>query len=235
MAKHADDRFASMDGVVAALKRCSGRTLSATRERSTMGRMPATRTGRILEPSAVLSLPTGTGTGPLFVAASKTGTSTPALYLAGLFVLTGVAGVLAIGNPFDRTTPAVQTPVAAANPQAAQRSVGEAEEDLTDRTVLVSLRSTPPGATVLVEGQEYGPTPTQFEWTGADAAYGRVVKFLFRRQGYHDVTVTRQVRGERLDVHAPPLEPLPQVRKPARVPDRAAGALAPADLPEEEE
>ncbi|MET0342571.1 MAG: protein kinase [Polyangiales bacterium] len=220
MAKHPDDRFASMDELLGALKRASGATLSATGEHSVMAHVPDDRSGA-MPVSVQMPLPGG-GTGPLFVGARKPSGNAPLLYVGGFLALTALAAALVIRGAGSSEPPPVEKPqvVADPGPKPAQRPA-VAEEDLTDRTVLVSLRSTPPGATVSVEGQEYGPTPTQFEWTGSDAAYGRVVKFLFRRPGYHDLTVTRQVRGDRMDVYAPPLEPLPQPRK------RAAGALAP--------
>jgi len=90
-------------------------------------------------------------------------------------------------------------------------------------SVLVSLRSTPPGAMVAVGEREYGPTPTQVEWTGEDATLGREVTFRFQRKGYRDLTVTRQIRGGALEVDAPPMDPVveaapvspkPAVRRP---------------------
>jgi serine/threonine-protein kinase len=75
-------------------------------------------------------------------------------------------------------------------------------------SVLVSLRSTPPGAMVAVGEREYGPTPTQVEWTGDDAMLGREVTFRFQRKGYRDLTVTRQIRGGELEVDAPPMDPV---------------------------
>jgi serine/threonine-protein kinase len=82
-------------------------------------------------------------------------------------------------------------------------------------TVLVSLKSTPPGAMVAVGEREYGPTPTQVEWTGSEAAVGREVTFRFQRKGYRDLTVTRQIRSDRLEVEAPPMDPIP-VNRPKR-------------------
>jgi hypothetical protein len=77
---------------------------------------------------------------------------------------------------------------------------------------------------VVVEGKEYGPTPTQVEWSGAEAALGREITFRFQRKGYRDLTVTRQIRGDRLDVEAPPMDPIP-VRRPAR--DERVGPATP--------
>jgi eukaryotic-like serine/threonine-protein kinase len=99
-------------------------------------------------------------------------------------------------------------------------------------TVLVSLRSTPAGAMVVVGEREYGPTPTQLEWTGAEAELGREVTFRFQRKGYRDLTVTRQIRGERLDVEAPPMDPVP-IKRPQREerPQQATSAPTKAAAP----
>jgi serine/threonine protein kinase len=102
-------------------------------------------------------------------------------------------------------------------------------------TVLVSLRSTPSGAMVVVGDREYGPTPTQVEWTGAEAELGREITFRFQRKGYRDLTVTRQIRGDRLDVEAPPMDPVPLKTRPSReerpqaanTPNKATAPVAP--------
>ena len=73
------------------------------------------------------------------------------------------------------------------------------------------LRSTPAGATVDVLGETYGPTPTDVEWTGDDAARGREVSFIFRLPGHRDYTVLRTVTGDTLEVQAT-LEALPTDR-----------------------
>jgi eukaryotic-like serine/threonine-protein kinase len=88
-------------------------------------------------------------------------------------------------------------------------------------TVLVSLRSTPPGAIVVVGDKEYGPTPTQVEWTGDEAALGREITFRFQRKGFRDLTVTRQIRGNTLEIDAPPMDPVVTTSKrPDRTPSQ---------------
>jgi len=84
----------------------------------------------------------------------------------------------------------------------------------------------PPGAMVVVGEREYGPTPTQVEWTGSEAAVGREVTFRFQRKGYRDLTVTRQIRADRLEVEAPPMDPIP-VKRPERQ-ERPTAPVAPA-------
>jgi serine/threonine protein kinase len=104
-------------------------------------------------------------------------------------------------------------PGAATDPASALQPAGDPVPAFT--TVLVSLKSTPPGAMVAVGEREYGPTPTQVEWTGSEAALGREITFRFQRKGYRDLTVTRQIRGDRLEVEAPPMDPIP-IKRPAR-------------------
>jgi serine/threonine protein kinase len=122
--------------------------------------------------------------------------------------------------------PAAAAPAAdpAAAPAAAPSEPTTAPTAV-NATVLVSLKSTPPGAMVVVGSKEYGPTPTQVEWTGGEAAFGREVTFRFQRKGYRDLTVTRQIRGDRLDVEAPPMDPIP-VRRPTREEPRQASTPA---------
>jgi hypothetical protein len=131
--------------------------------------------------------------------------------------------------------PAPAAAAAAADPATAPTPAAAPTEPTTAPTtvnasVLVSLRSTPPGAMVVVGNKEYGPTPTQVEWTGSEAAFGREVTFRFQRKGYRDLTVTRQIRGDRLEVEAPPMDPIP-VRRPTRDEPRQAAAPAPKPGP----
>ncbi|MDB4984897.1 MAG: Serine/threonine protein kinase PrkC, regulator of stationary phase [Myxococcaceae bacterium] len=108
----------------------------------------------------------------------------------------------------QRGTAAVAASSASADAPAAAPTPPLAEPRTTvQTTVLVSLRSTPAGAMVTVGDKEFGPTPTQVEWTGEAAAIGREVTFRFQRRGFRDVTVTRQIRSAQLEVDAPPMDP----------------------------
>jgi serine/threonine protein kinase len=131
--------------------------------------------------------------------------------------------------PAPAAAPAADPALAAAAPAAAPSEPAPAP-GAVNTSVLVSLRSTPPGAMVVVGNKEYGPTPTQVEWTGNEAAFGREVTFRFQRKGYRDLTVTRQIRGDRLDVEAPPMDPIP-VRRPTREEPRQQAAPAPKPGP----
>jgi hypothetical protein len=79
--------------------------------------------------------------------------------------------------------------------------------------VVLSLKSNPDGATVLVGDKKYGPTPTHVVWSGPDAVLGRDVTFRFQKKGYRDATVTQTITGERLEVMGPTLE-LASAKKP---------------------
>jgi serine/threonine-protein kinase len=118
-------------------------------------------------------------------------------------------------------TPAASEPVHAS---AEPPSSGTAMQG----TVMVSLRSTPPGAMVTVGEKEYGPTPTQVEWTGEEATFGREVTFRFQRKGFRDLTVTRQIRGDKLEIDAPPMDPIASA--PTKRAERSEPPPAPAKL-----
>lgn len=217
LAKHPRDRYATMEELLRALKAADGEgpslideqhaALSSLRE----PHAPMYSTPPLSSPP---SEPLTQSLTPFAHAARPSGSSAP-LFLAALFALTGIAGFVALSGRFG---PVRELPVESAQESAAPERAEENEgtDDDSARTVLVSLRSTPPGATVQVGDQEYGPTPTQIEWSGRDAAYGRVVKFRFRHEGYLDLTITRQIRGDHLDVHPPPMQALPGTSEPPR-------------------
>jgi serine/threonine-protein kinase len=258
MEKVADERFASMDEVLAALKQATGLNIGLSGEY----RMPPAETPTQdggYSPSST-SMPIAVAAGemlssgtPATMSASITGPvlqvpvkSPPSRSQTFSYVFGAAAMIALVGTIFawraDRKSAndpvvhaeqiAPQNIVAAAKPAeqgetpnapAAAASTERAQPQI--ETVLVSLRSTPQGAMVVVGDREYGPTPTQVEWTGTEASFGREVTFRFQRKGYRDLTVTRQIRGDRLEVEAPPMDPIP-VRRPTR--DDRPALVAPA-------
>ncbi|MFT3927576.1 MAG: serine/threonine-protein kinase [Myxococcales bacterium] len=261
MAKQREDRYASMDAVLTALKQCGymGGTISGEHRLDSgdnsivFGALhsPISSTVRVAN-DATLSGPVlstafdSPAVEPAPVVANKPKRSwLPLAAGAALLVSVGAGMAFSRGSEPTKEQPGV-APAATAAPVAERpSSVGEApvaaapsnvapaaaEPQVAPSvgTVLVSLRSTPPGAMVVVGGKEFGPTPTQLEWSGADAAVGREVTFRFQRKGYRDLTVTRQIRGDRLEVEAPPMDPIP-VRRPTRD-ERPAGAAPGAKGP----
>jgi len=260
MAKTLDERYRSMDEVLAALKQASGMSATLSGEHVLgQGELSAFNVDGTYSPGAsgqqlagdMLSGGTPSAMGANVFAAqvaplpappkpSKTplilAIAAAALIFIGFMVTSSPeepAPAAAVKEEPLAASPAEPTPsqpvVAAAEaPTAAPEAPTPAPEAPAPvapiGTVLVSLRSTPPGAMVVVGGKEYGPTPTQVEWTGAEATFGREVTFRFQRKGYRDLTVTRQIRNDRLDVEAPPMDPIP-VRRPTRE-DRPAPTVA---------
>src|SRR5690606_18928635 len=91
------------------------------------------------------------------------------------------------------------------------------------RTLIVSLHSTPPGATVRIGDREYGPTPAQVELIGELAEEGRTLEMVFERPGHRATTVTQVVDGSTMEVDAR----LPLIRRAAG----GGGAARPSDGP----
>jgi len=131
-------------------------------------------------------------------------------WVVALVLLLAAAGgaYLALsGNQGDATgqlgtEPALDASVAEVASDAAVAAVdASVAAPAPMQTVMVTLRSTPPGATVNVEGRTW-TTPADVEWTGDAAAIGREVTFQFQLDGHRDFTVTRTVTGSSLDVSA---------------------------------
>ena len=145
------------------------------------------------------------------LSATKSGVALAPLFLAAVFALTGVAGFVALSRPFDATAPSTQV-LKASDTQGAAPTTGDEpsppRKPKPPVKLVVSLRSTPPGATVVVGNRRYGPTPLHVVWTGEEAAEGRIVTFRFELKNYRDLTLTQEVHGDRLEVESPPMEPL---------------------------
>jgi eukaryotic-like serine/threonine-protein kinase len=218
MAKKPDDRYASMNDVLFGLKQCLGNNssgMTSTGEYRIPEFPPEQKPDALASMTPTLSqLPANTQTGrhaAPFAQAAKPASTVAPLLVAALFGLTGIAGLFALsGSLGDEAppTPALVSAEPAAVPTAQPTAAAPKQ-----KSVLVSLRSIPPGAMVLIGDREYGPTPTQLEWRGADAEPGRQVTFRFRRTGYRALTVTREVHGDTLDVQASFMDPV--VRKSA--------------------
>jgi serine/threonine-protein kinase len=234
MAKSPHDRFDSMNDVLTALKQCSLASVAV----KPIGLPQFFGIGLSRsEPAAAIrasvralaSVPPHAPTMPRFAQATQESSRTAVLLLAIGLVLVGIGGFFALSSPSERRAPEqlesspVSAPVSApvSVPVSVPSEVPAASETSSpaasqDATVLISLRSSPPGAMVAVADAEYGPTPIELEWSGPDALPGRQVTFRFRRTGYRAVIVTREIRGKRLKVEATFQDPL-QTSAPPRL------------------
>ncbi len=248
MAKSRDQRFASMDAVLVGLKECgvgAGPLLSSSSEVSMPFEVlpgPVSSSVRVEnDTSPAPELPASGASSPHATPQMPKAKAKWPVALGALALAAAAVGLLSsrASEPVATTAAEFAPAVAEAPPAAPEREVsptpakdetaapGQDVPAATSATVLVSLRTTPPGAMVVVGGKEFGPTPVQFEWSGADAVIGREVTFRFQRKGYRDLTVTRQIRGDRLEVEAPPMDPIP-VRRPSRDERPFIGTTAPS-------
>jgi serine/threonine-protein kinase len=225
LAKRPDERYASMDELIAAIKLASaslGRPLgsmSGEFMNSLGARVPTSGESPVAPivsslPPPLPRAPTPADSPAAAVPMSVTVTAAPSeprrsplLLGAGLFVLAiglGVAIRLV-------ATPPPPTPAAAAP------------------SVQVSLDSDPPGVEVLEDGVSLGRTPLRSTWTGARGNADRAHTLVFRMADYEDQQVTlsgaqlTHVAHMRPRVTAVPpmpeavVEPPPVVDPPARV------------------
>lgn len=215
MAKRAEDRFATMDELLAALKQAAGDAglsvsmsgdFNLTGEHQmgaggVTGSYPAIGVDGSTPPPPMGSNSAGL---PLSYAPDAPQSNNKSMIIGGLLVLAGIAGGAAALMSGDAPEPpAEQTAVASQPvPQPTEPLEPATPDEEGPAAVAVTLRSTPAGAMVVVNGQKYGPTPTTVEWTGDFAQQGRDVTLRFEKEGFRDFTVTRRVMGKDLDVMA---------------------------------
>ncbi len=225
--KAPEDRFTTMNDVLHALQLCASSSHSLAMSGDfPLGdslapsmRIPSESHGSAAAlvaaagPSAEPESPCAASQAP-FSHATKSSFGLAPLFLAAVFALTSLGGFIALCSPFAPSPTARPTPTqtlvssAAVQPSLDALSVPR-ERDALPKKVVVSLRSTPPGATVLVGARKYGPTPLHFVWTGPQAIDGTAVTFRFRLNGYEDLMLTQEVHGDRLDVETPAMQLLP--------------------------
>jgi serine/threonine-protein kinase len=232
MAKKPEDRYASMDELLVALKQASEATglgYSRSRELTTTsgefghrtGAYPVNVTGEPISGGAftpsggslITSSQTGTASweSPLGPVGARGGGSRNKLIAAVVLAAVGVGGALALYDspaapPHAVAPPAAPSAPPAPEPQALTETAPEEpppeEAAPAPRRIRIVLRSTPPGASVVVGDRSYGPTPAEIEWTGDDARVGREVTFQFQLDDHRDYTVTRTLYGDTLSVEA---------------------------------
>jgi hypothetical protein len=115
--------------------------------------------------------------------------------------------MLAALNPWDEATRSDVAPTAVHPvPLVAQAEPTPLEHvSVPEGKVVVTLRSTPPGATVQVGDRSYGPTPVHIVLSGDNAVIGRPLEFHFSREGYMPYTVRQRVESQKMVVDSGPL------------------------------
>jgi len=133
--------------------------------------------------------------------------------VAALFAIAAIGGYILFGReqppptsaPIASTVTPPPTTGTIAPPSTTVGSEATAPPETTTaptHAVLVSLRSQPSGATVAMGDRTFGPTPTQVELTGDQAADGESLHFVFSRPGFRDMPMDITVAGATLDVNA---------------------------------
>jgi len=250
LAKAPEDRYQSMDEVIAAIKQAAG--LSS-----------ALATGLTGEHPNSLSAPRAVPSGDSFAAASSVSFSGPRLDVTGSQRGAATVPPLPTATPAPAPAPAPEAPARSrlAIVVAAVVSVGlvifavgrtlqrpdTAPDAGAAASVSVMLESDPPGAEVLEHGTVIGRTPLRETWTGSRGAPTDTHTFTFRAPGHADAVVTLSgatllhfARLQRLEVPvpqpvaepdaavAPPPDETPNARRvrppPVRPPVRARDA-----------
>ncbi|MDB4928600.1 MAG: Serine/threonine protein kinase PrkC, regulator of stationary phase [Myxococcaceae bacterium] len=234
LAKRPEERYASMDELIAAIKQAGasfGRPLgsmSGEFMNSLGGRVPTSGESPVAPIPSSLPPPLPRATTPPESLAPAVPTSvtastpapaphrSPLLLGAGLFVLAvGLGVAIRLVAAPARPTPAAAAP-----------------------SVQVAFDSDPAGAEVLENGVSLGRTPLRNTWTGARGNPDTAHTVVFRREGFEDEQVTlsgaqlthvARLRPRVTEVPPmptarveppPPVEPAPAAPRPGRRPNR---------------
>lgn len=121
---------------------------------------------------------------------------------AGLIIaMAGGGAFLAMNSGTSEDVQAPAATAAAPVPVAPAPEPEPAEPAEPQYSVNLTFRSVPPGATVFVGEEVYGPTPASVQWVGDRAKPGTEYTFRFEADGYDSQEVTKSVvEGEDLDI-----------------------------------
>ncbi|AKF07751.1 serine/threonine protein kinase [Sandaracinus amylolyticus] len=227
--KKATDRYPDMEALLVALKQGGGDGLHLTASHSrevdlsmSTGGTPISGVHTVGPQSPPAGMPSGALPPAPTSAAPEEKKSNAPMALAIVAVLAAVGGIGAyatgmIGGGATVDTTVLPTPTTGSPPQpeapptdalgavtapTPQTTTTTPQPAEPVHTLMVSLRSTPPGATVEIAGREYGPTPAQVELVGELATEGRELELVFSRPGFRPTTVTQVVHGTSMEVEA---------------------------------
>ncbi len=242
MSKSADDRYESMDAMLAALKEATKADGLSMLSGELSGVHPGLQSGEEsisglfgpVDDALVTSSEIDGGAAWESPIAPPKGEKSRAPWLAVAVILLlalGAGGFVALtdGGRDAEATAAAETP--APTPTAPEAppepppepppaaDVDEPEAPAPIASVILDLRSTPAGALVTMDGRTLGTTPASVQLTGEDAERGRSLTLQFILAGYATAEVTRTVSSETLEISAT----LPRNRRAPRRPTRPRG------------
>jgi serine/threonine protein kinase len=250
MAKAPDDRFRSMDEVLAALKRLGAPGQMASTYTGERNPFAATGSGPHLGPGGL----TGTGATPAFLSPSTSevgslpsplsmpteGVSSVAplssqppgkggakgmllVAVVGALAVAGTVGFVAL-RPGPSSSQAGPPPAAAPSPAASSSAaVSAATQAAAPAMVKVRVSSDPDGASVKEDGVELcSSTPCDILYKGADADPARDHRLALARQGYKGETRTVRVGDSPVSVKLTRAPDVPRVAPQAPKSDTPA-------------
>ncbi len=190
MAKKQEQRFADMDELLVALKAVDSPT-SFHGHTIAMSRRPEPEPPIASAAFSRVAAETGSGSGAK----------------AAVFAIAVVSAMLAALNPWEEAPSSDAAPTAVQPvPLVAPAEPTPLEHvSVPEGKVVVTLRSTPPGASVQVGDRIYGPTPVHIVLSGDNAVIGRPLDFHFSREGYMPYTVRQRVDSQKMVVDSGPL------------------------------
>ncbi|MEZ4405132.1 MAG: serine/threonine-protein kinase [Polyangiales bacterium] len=241
LAKTPEERFASMDELIAAIKHAapaahpgfatgtgefasSGQSLAAAHLLSS-GEHPASlRPAVPTTPPPLPVTPSGASASAAPAAPAEVHVThepprrrAPLMLLGAAAVFFGAVGLGLLGL------------------RATQRPEAGSAQPARATTVSVALESDPPGAEVFEGGVSLGRTPLRAQWTGERGDPNRPHTLVFRAAGYHEHQVTLSGPAlaylARLQRDAPPEAVIPAPAFPAEAPPAEPPAAEPSPAP----
>ncbi|MCC6647755.1 MAG: serine/threonine protein kinase [Polyangiaceae bacterium] len=209
IAKDPNERFASMDEVLGALKRTGSGALTGTMMGATgefaavqgsglFGTSGASATLSNSGPQSALSGTSQSGPVPLGDPAAPPKKSGKGLIVGVAVALLAAAGAAFVltrgGEPAPLPAASSAAPAATPPPPASTAPVASVDKPKPPQKVTIKVDSEPSGATVRLhdkDGDELcKDTPCEVTFKGADAAPGREVKLYFTKRGHSSETKT---------------------------------------------
>ena len=131
-----------------------------------------------------------------------------AVIVAVLILAASIGGILAMRDRYRAEAASIpppshieETPISAPPVAPTSESAEPTQENLAlEEPFVISITSTPSGAAIFIDEQNVGVTPVQVERTGSEATPGQTLTFRFQYEGYRDLSITRTIAHDALDI-----------------------------------